>query len=663
MLKPMWLSCLLLLCGICTVLNADVAIAQESNPLLHPLFSDNMVLQREIAAPIWGWAKPGESVTVTFEGKSATGKADAEGKWRVKLGPFNAGGPYEMTASTPSKTVALKNILVGDVWICSGQSNMEMGIGNVKNAQQEIASSENNNIRLFSVPKKVALQPQETLVSHWDVCNPKTIAFGGWNGFSAVGYFFGRELEKNLHVPIGLIHTSWGGTIAEAWTSASALEKMEDFKKPVQSIREMAGGDQTKGGSLVEKMTSWYAKNDPGTAASYEKSSTDSSSWKTMKLPTAWEEAGLPNFDGIVWFKKTVNISSSLAKKAAVLHLGPIDDQDATWVNGVKVGATEVFNSDRAYAIPAGLLKEGENVISIRVLDTGGAGGLYGKPEQLKLAVEGETIALDGDWKYKDTANLTKTSPMPFTVNDNPNVVTVLYNGMIAPIVPFGVKGAIWYQGESNAGRAYQYRTLLPTMIQDWRSRFGVGAFPFFIVQLANYQARQTVPSDDGWAELREAQLMTADTVRNSGIAVTTDIGDAADIHPTNKQEVGRRLGLNALALTYHNKVEYSGPTYVGMTSKDGQVKLKFKHADGGLVAQGDKLEGFAIAGEDNKFHWADAKISGDSVLLTSSEVKNPTSVRYAWHINPIGNLYNKAGLPASPFRTDHLPGLTINNH
>ncbi len=640
------------------------AKAQETKPFVHPIFSDNMVLQRGISAPVWGWAKPGEIVTVRFAGKSAVGKADSEGKWTVKIGSFKEGGPYELAVLSASQKTILKNVLVGDVWICSGQSNMEMGIGNVDNAQAEIASATNNHIRLFSVPKTVSYSPLATVNGKWESCTPQTVAAGGWNGFSAVGYFFGRELEKNLHIPIGLIHTSWGGTIAEAWTSGPALLKMDDFKKQVEQIEAMNAEPKITGMSLVQKMVAWYEKNDPGTSSHWEKNEADSSSWKTMKLPVLWEDAGLPNYDGVVWFRKEITLGAEAAGKPAMLNLGPIDDRDVTWVNGVKVGSADVYNVDRSYKIPAGVLKEGKNVISIRVLDTGGGGGVYGKPEQMTLVPNGgAALILAGDWHYNASADLIKTTSLPISTDNNPNVVTVLYNGMIAPILPFGVKGAIWYQGESNAGRAFQYRALLPTMIRDWRARFEVGEFPFYIVQLANYQGRQTKPVDDQWAELREAQSMTAKMVGNSAVAVTTDIGDAADIHPKNKQEVGRRLALNALALTYRQKVEYSGPAFVSMSATDGAVHLKFSHIGTGMMTKGGKLEGFAIAGADKKFVWAEAKIVGNEVVLSSPDVKIPVAVRYAWHINPIGNLYNSDGLPASPFRTDDFPGITVNNH
>ncbi|MCW3094953.1 MAG: Sialic acid-specific 9-O-acetylesterase [Chthonomonadaceae bacterium] len=631
--------------------------AASGKPFLHPLFTDHMVFQRGIKAPVWGWTQPGKKVTVGMDGKTATATAGPDGKWMAALGPFTAGGPYTLTVNGP-ETAKVEDVLIGDVWICSGQSNMEMGIGNVYNAQDEIAKAANPNIRLFSVPKKIAGEPQETVASHWDTCTPQTVANGGWNGFSAVGYFFGRHLQETQHVPIGLIHTSWGGTIAEAWTSASALRTMPDFAPQVDAVEKTYAEMKKDGGSFDKMLADWYTKNDPGGAHNWGAADFDSAAWKTMKLPTAWEAAGLPDYDGVVWFRKDFDLPDGWAGKTLTLHLGPIDDDDTTFVNGVQVGATRGYNIDRVYKIPASVLKAGHNVIAVRVLDTGGAGGLNGTPDKMFLTTTelgaGQSMPLAGDWKYQDSAPLTKANPVPMQTADNPNVTTVLYNGMIAPLLPYGIKGAIWYQGESNAGRGMQYRTLLPTMIKDWRSRFGVGEFPFFIVQLANFTPVVDTPIQEGWADLREAQLLTSENLPKTGIAVAIDIGDAGDIHPKNKQEVGRRLGLSADAIAYGDKVEYSGPLYKSMKVEGDKIRLTFTHLGGGLVTKdGGPLKGFAIAGADKHFEFADAKIEGDTIVVSSAKVSNPTAVRYAWANNPICNLVNKAGLPASSFRTD----------
>ena len=647
----------------------SAANAQADKPFLSPLFTNNMVLQRGVADPVWGWTTPGAKVIVNIAGKNATATADASGKWIAKLpafpqkGPF---GPYTLAITGP-QNVRLENVMFGDVWICSGQSNMQFGVANGNNAAAEIASANYPNIRLITVPDVPAFAPVDTFDGKWDVCTPDTVSHAvGWGGFSAVGYFFGRTLNKELNVPIGLIHTSWGGTIAEAWVSGDALKaKMPDFVPAVRQVEGQAGA--SKQTDYNQAVSDWFTKNDAGTAGNYAAETFDASAWKTMKLPTAWEQAGLPDYDGVVWFRKEVTLAESAAGKEAVLHLGPIDDNDTTYVNGVKVGATNGYQTERNYKIPANTLKAGKNVLAVRVMDTGGNGGIYGKQEQMSLDVSGESaMPLSGDWQYQDTANLKTAPAYPMQTNANPNVATVLYNGMIAPLVPFGIKGAIWYQGESNAGRDEQYRRLLPTLITDWRGKFGVGEFPFYIVQLANYMAQDAEPKDDAWPRLREAQYLTAKNTPNVGMSVTIDIGDAGDIHPKDKQDVGKRLALAALAQTYGKKIEYSGPVYKSMKVEGDKIRVSFTHIGGGLVIGNPPgslldngslvtpLRGFAIAGADGKFVWADAKIDGETVIVSSPSVPNPTTVRYAWANNPVCNLYNKADLPAVPFRSDN---------
>jgi sialate O-acetylesterase len=620
----------------------------EELPFLHPLFTDHMVLQRGIDAPVWGWTNAGEKVTVVCAGQSVTTNADSSGRWSAKLSPLPAGGPHELTVSG-SQMVTVSDVLVGDVWICSGQSNMEWPVAAANEPQKEIESANFPKLRLFSVPKRVSAEPQLTVNGQWQLCTPNTIA-----GFSAVGYFFGRELQRELDVPVGLIHTSWGGTIAEAWTSGEALKTMDDFRPAVTMLEQMAAAQRSGNDDFNQTMAKWWSENDPGSKRSWWQTDTPTDDWKTMALPGNWEARGLDQFDGIVWFRKEFDLPADAVGKDAVLHLGPIDDRDTTWVNGTQVGAMNDWAAVRNYKLPAGTLKAGRNVIAIRVLDTAGGGGLHGQSEQLSLEIAGaDSIALAGDWKYSVSTPLNKTTPAPEQPGNNPNIVTVLFNGMLAPLVPYGIKGAIWYQGESNAGRAMQYRKLLPTMIADWRKQFGVGDFPFLVVQLANFMQVQTQPVEAGWADLREAQSLTARNDEHVGLAITIDIGEANDIHPRNKQEVGRRLALSALGIAFKKDIVYSGPEYASVEFKAGKAYVKFNHVGGGLQAQGDKLIGFAIAGEDKNFVWGDTVIDGDTVIVSSSAVPNPTAVRYGWANNPTCNLYNKAGLPASPFRTD----------
>lgn len=632
------------------------ARAAAEKPFLHALFSDDMILQRDVPAPVWGWTKPGERVSVSLNGQKATAVADEQGKWLARIGPFPAGGPYTMVVSGP-RSVTISNVLIGDVWIASGQSNMEMGLHGVNNGAGEIARGVFPQIRLFTVPKKVSLDPESTIDSRWQVCRPENL---DKSGFSAVAYFFGRQLHKDLNVPIGLIHTSWGGTVAEAWTSAEALKAMADFGPSLTEVararEDMKHGDV----SFEKRMDTWWLKNDPGSAPgqTWSAPAFDDSAWKSMEVPNRLEDAGLADFDGIVWFRREFELPAGWDGHDLFLHLGPIDDIDTTFVNGTKVGATETWDRPRNYKVPAKVFKPGRNVIAVRVLDTGGAGGMYGNREDLNLerraGAKREALPLAGTWRFRPAAPADKLEAPPQRIDANPNIVTVLYNGMIAPLVPFAIKGAIWYQGESNVGRAVQYRKLLATMIADWRSRFGVGDFPFLIVQLANFLPTKPDPGSSTWAELREAQSLVTKDVPKTGLAVAIDIGDAGDIHPKNKQDVGRRLALSALAVAYGKPVEFSGPSFRALKVEGSRIRLSFDHVGGGLeIKGGGKLNGFAVAGPDGRYFWADAMIDGNGVLVSSREVPAPESVRYAWAENPVCNLYNKAGLPAVPFRTD----------
>ncbi|HYG33423.1 MAG TPA: sialate O-acetylesterase, partial [Clostridia bacterium] len=645
------------LCG--NVLAAD---QNAERPFLHPLFSDHLVLQRGVKVPVWGWAAPGTKVTVSFAGQTKTAVAELDGKWMVRLNPLRVSRePRTMTITSDAggNSVTIQDVLVGDVWLCSGQSNMEMGI-RACDVPEEIAQANFPQIRLLTVPKQIAKVPVSTLQCQWQHCTPTSVAEGGWGGFSAAGYFFGRELYRQLNIPIGLIHSSWGGTIAEAWTSTEGLQPMGDFD---QRLEQVANAAKTQPTSFAAEYEKWCQRNDPGTAQGWQKAEASSADWKSVTMPQPFEKAGLPDFDGMVWFHRTFELPTDCAGKDLKLTLGPVDDFDTTFINGVKVGQTTRHDTPRVYKVPANAVKAGMNTISVRVLDTGDVGGFAGKTEQMSItAPDSATISLAGSWQMRESAPLAKLPALPVQSDaNNPNVVTVLYNGMIAPLLPFAIKGAIWYQGESNADRASQYRRLLPTMIQDWRTHFAVGDFPFYIVQLANFQPVANEPRDNTWAELREAQALTAKNVHNAGLAVAIDIGDAADIHPKNKAEVGRRLALSALAKTYGKKIEHSGPWYKSMKVKGNAVELSFDHIDGGLVAKDGELKGFAIAGEDRKFVWANAVIKGKKVIVSSPAVARPVAVRYAWDINPVCNLYNESGLPAVPFRTDDWPMLTQN--
>jgi sialate O-acetylesterase len=656
----------LVLIWTCAEGRLTAAESAPALPFLHPLFSDHVVLQRGMKVPVWGWTSPGTKVAVTFGSQVKTAVAGTDGKWMVHLSSMRASTEPQtlrVTGSSGDQTVTVQDVLVGDVWLCSGQSNMEMGIG-ACNATSDIAQANFPHIRLLTVPRLISTSPVKTLQCRWLPCSPDTVMKGVWGGFSAAGYFFGRDLYEQLNVPIGLIHSSWGGTVAEAWTSAEGLQPMGDFNQRLEQFVASSTGQKQDYDARYE---AWCRKNDLGTMNDWAKPDLDTAGWKNVKMPQPFEQAGLADFDGIVWFRHSFELPAGWSGQALKLSLGPIDDVDTTFVNGKKIGQMNRYDLNRAYSVPAELFKPGVNEVSVRVLDTGGAGGFTGTAEQMFLKPVSSTegsLSLAGEWLMRDSEPLTKL-PTPPTPGDdnNPNVVTVLYNGMIAPLLPFAIKGAIWYQGESNADRAYQYRRLLPAMIHDWRQRFGVGNFPFYIVQLAAFQATQPLPRDNEWAELREAQAMTAKGIPDSGLALAIDIGDAKDIHPKNKAEVGRRLALCALAQTYGKKIEFSGPWYKSMKIQNHSIRLNFDHVDGGLVAKGDELKGFAVAGDDHKFVWANAAIDGKQVVVSAAGVEHPVAVRYAWDTDPVCNLYNQAGLPAVPFRTDDWPGITLNHN
>lgn len=650
---------------VCLLLVALAGLgAAEPKPLLHPLFSDQAVLQRGKPVALWGWAAPGAEVTVTLAGEglanaSATVTAAANGRWQAALGPFAAGGPYVLGARSGTASVEAKDVLVGDVWLCSGQSNMEMQVATSDNAAEEKKNANWPQIRHIRVERTNVATPQELIRGQWKAATPDNVL-----GFTAAGYFMARKLHQDLQVPIGLVHSSWGGTRAESWTSAEALATLPDQAKALadfQALSKRLDLQKTSTGKdFAELITEWYAVNDPGTGATepWSTAQLDASTWTAAALPAQLEDAGaIPAaWDGTVWLRRTVELPAADAGRPAMLFLGRIEDAATVWVNGQQVGDSDQ-PGDRRHPVPAKMLTAGTNSIAVRLTDVAGKCGIIGKPEAMSLIPQGGTaVPLAGEWRVRTGVELNKAPALPLRLAARPDVTT-LYNGMIAPLVPMSLTGAIWYQGESNAGNAAGYRALLPVMIADWRARFGQGDFPFLIVSLASFMKREPQPMEQRWAELREAQAMVAKSVPACGLAIAIDIGDERNIHPTNKQEVGRRLALAAEAIAYQQPVVWSGPWYAGMAVEDGRIRLRFDHLGGGLASSDDKpLVGFAIAGEDRVWVWADAVIDGDTVVVSSPTVAKPVAVRYAWANNPACNLMNKAGLPAVPFRTDNWP-------
>jgi len=625
---------------------------------LPKIFGNGMVLQRSAPVPVWGWAAPNEKITLTFNGQTKTVKAGKDGKWQIRLEPMTAGGPYEMRVAGKADRVALSDILVGEVWVCSGQSNMEWPLAQSNNAKEEAAKADYPQIRHFAVPKAVSGLPLDDISGgKWETCTPQTAP-----RFTAVGYFFARELAKELNVPIGLINTSWGGTHSETWTSAAALAQEPDFKDLLTRVpTDLGKADQAKEAEFKAMVARVQGETQNIDDSQWQQPDFNDSQWKTMPLPQLWERASLPGFDGVVWFRREFTLTEAQTKAGLELQLGPIDDIDDTYINGMRVGGTNGYSQARNYQVPAAALRVGRNVIAVRVDDTGGGGGIYGAPEQLQLITTNGPQSLAGPWRWR--IGKLGDFRLELSPNDYP---TLLFNAMLNPLIPFGIKGAIWYQGESNAARAYQYRTAFPMMIKDWRNHWKQGDFPFLFVQLASFNsANGTSEQGSTWAELREAQTQTL-SLPNTGMAVTVDIGESRDIHPRNKLDVGKRLAANALHTVYGVDKPFSSPMYAGMKIDSKQVTVQFSHAFGGLMVKNKYgyVNGFELAGADQKFYPARAALiadgNGDKVLVTCEEVPAPVAVRYAWADDPNDvNLFNKAGFPANPFRSDAWKSIT----
>jgi sialate O-acetylesterase len=626
--------------------------AAFSQVRLPRLFSDGMVLQRDDSAKIWGWAAADEKVTITFNGKTYSDTTGKDGKWAVKLSELKAGGPYDMEING-SNRISLKDILIGEVWVCSGQSNMDLPMARVEERYADvIANSNNPAIRRFFVSRRYDFNtPQEDLESgSWESANPESVL-----RFTATGYFFAKALYEKYSVPIGLIHASVGGSPAEAWLSKDALKEFPAHFETAEKFKDSNYLNQI---AKKDKAVSdaWYSllqQRDKGLADGQKPwfdPTYDASDWATMNVPGYWANGPLGHVNGVVWFRKEIDVPASMTGKPARLLLGRVVDSDTTYVNGKFVGSVSYQYPPRKYDIPENLLKAGKNIILVRVVNNSGRGGFIpDKPYQLSAA--GRTIDLKGPWQYKLAATMEPLPPKTF-IEWQP---LGLYNGMIAPLLNYNIKGVIWYQGESNTGRPREYQKLFPALIADWRQKWNQGNFPFLYVQLANYMQVKDQPSESNWAELREAQLKTL-TVPNTAMAVATDIGEWNDVHPLNKEDVGKRLALGAQKVAYGDEtVVYSGPIYQSMKIEGNKIILAFTHIGSGLVSQGgSELKHFAIAGADENFTWAKAKIEGDKVIVWNDDLTNPAAVRYAWADNPeSANLYNKEGLPASSFRTD----------
>lgn len=633
------------LCLLSTLASADVRLAT--------IFGEHMVLQQQSHVAIWGWADPGEKVRVQGSWGLDSGPftvANSDGRWSLRLETPKAGGPFTVTVQG-NNTLTFHDVMIGEVWVCSGQSNMEWRMTQSANPEEEIAAANFPNIRIFDVQRAIAMEPAEDVKGSWARVSPQSIP-----AFSAVGYHFGRTIHESTGVPIGLIGSNWGGTVAESWTSREHLAEFPEFDPLFSRIDEvLASGDG--GGSLTQKQRGWWEKlesQDPGIQGKWMNARFDTSAWETATLPGLFRDFGHGDYDGTMWYRREVTVPATWSNQDLVLELGPVDDMDLTYFNGHLVGATRAdgqWQSPRTYTIPAAqVFVGGTNVITVCAVDTGGGGAIgLGHEMNLKQADESRSGSLDlsGEWRANKGAAIGSLGAYPRGNWFHANYVTALNNGMIAPIAPYGIRGAIWYQGESNRGRAAQYRRIFPNMIEGWRKQWGIGDFPFYFVQLAPFH----YGGDTGQlGELREAQMMTLD-LPATGMAVTMDIGNVRDIHPRNKRDVGKRLALWALAKDYGQDIVYSGPLYRSMVVVGSTARLHFEHAEG-LRFEGEPKH-FLMAGEDGVFHEAQAVIDGSTLLVTCDAVSKPRSVRYGWGTTDEGCLVNGAGLPASSFRTD----------
>jgi len=617
---------------------------------LPKLVSDGMILQREKPVNIWGWASPGEKVKLNFNGRTFEAITTTDGKWKIVLPAQKAGGPFDMEISA-SNTIKLKNILFGDIWLCSGQSNMELPMSRVAVLYgKEIETCTNQNIRLFQVPVRWNYNNLQEDISggRWEEANPQSIL-----KYTAVGYFYAHDLYEKYKIPVGIIQCAAGGSSAESWISEESLKAIPEQYQIAKQLSDTAYMRKLLASEKASQ-AKWFGelrRNDLGRkSVPWFNTSLDDSSWPYFQLPSSFAEAGMDFRNGVVWFRKQIDLPGNCSGKSALLELGRIVDSDSVFVNGTLVGNVTYQYPPRRYNLPSGILKAGKNNITIKVISQSGIGAFI-KDKPYQLVVDGQTFDLKGNWKYNIGA---KCDPCPSTTFF-PGKPLGLYNAMLYPMVNYTLKGWVWYQGESNSNRANEYKSALSTLFGEWRKLWGQGELPFLFVQLPDFLEPKNEPSDGDWATMRDQQLKTL-SVPNTAMAVTIGLGEWNDIHPLRKKEVGQRLALAAEKLTYGDKkVVASGPTYQSMKIVGNKIELTFANCGSGLATNdGKQPKHFAIAGADKRFVWGKAQIKGNKIIVWSETVVNPEIVRYAWADNPSGaNLYNKEGLPASPFTTE----------
>ncbi len=616
------------------------------------IFGDNMVIQRDVHAPVWGYGAPGDTVWVDFAGYTTPAAVLADSSWMVRMPLLNAGGPYQMTISSSGDTLNIDDVMVGEVWLASGQSNMEwsVGMGIGEDTDAEIAAADFPGIRYYTVPHRTSVIPlKDTEPGQWQWVNPETVKH-----LSAVAYFFARDLYLDKDVAVGIISSSWGATSAHAWISNEMLSTHPDFAQTLKDrYREPTQWDSvvTQSHWNDMKRDSIAASLNEGLKQGVHKEDYADGYWKEVEYPVDMRKAQMPGFWGVSWFRKSFDLPAEQRGKSAVIRLY-IRAREATfYLNGREIGKFSDTEGEIELNIRRGILKPGKNVLAIRMYQHWGIGriGTVSAIPVVETNHNSFKQKLDGTWRSSGRLE----HPVP-GMQGYYNYYSVQYNARIAPVIPYGIRGVIWYQGEGNIYRAYQYRSLFPLLIQDWRTRWGLGYFPFLFVQLANHRDKQLIPADDEFAELREAQTLAL-KYPNTGMAVAIDIGDALDIHPRNKLDVGKRLYLAARKIAYNEDIVHTGPVYEKLEIEENKIRVFFSHAENGLITNdGLGVRGFAIAGADGKFFWAEGTIEGNTVLISSKDVLHPVDVRYAWEANPGVNLYNTEGLPTLPFRSDN---------
>jgi sialate O-acetylesterase len=652
--------------------------------MLNSIFSDNMMIQCDYPVKVWGCDAPGKSISVKLAGNMAETETNADGKWLLTLPALPSGQTCDMQVRGNEEQI-IKNILAGDVWLCSGQSNMEFATENVKNAKEEMASADFPEIRFFNVVHKASLGKVDQVEGKWEVCNPETV-----KTLSGVGYFFAREIHQKHGKPIGLLHSSWGGTRVEAWMRKESLFSFDFMKKEIEEyefhkhncinnrtiksenyaqnvqkdIPNKNALVHTKGKVEYEQKVKEYNKSIPkdpenkGYEKGYASASYDVSDWKTLDVPGWWTKQGL-DFNGVLWYRTNVSLPPEWEGQKCVLHLGSCDKSDQSYFNNEKIGGLSIeedpqaWCASRVYEIPSNLVKSGENTIAVRVFSNVHGGGIIGQPEDIFISLKnqpGKSISLAGKWLYKVEHNFGLITPpvQPFG-EDNPNSPYILFDNMINPLLNFPIKGVLWYQGESNAINYQNYKELFSTMIKDWRKCWNIGDFPFYFVQLASYIAGSDTSTISPWGEIRQAQE-DALVLENTGMAVTIDIGDPVDIHPTNKQDVGKRLALLARSKTYGESIEFSGPVLNKVDFDTNEIRISFTHANGLNTPENNPVLGLKIRTENSVLD-VNAGIEGDCVVIKGEDFSNIIELSYAYSDCPQCNLYNDSGLPARPFK------------